>query len=255
MKTIRITWLITLAVTAISLTWADDNEATKKDMAHLQGEWSLQSGIADGFPIPDTMVPNSKRVCKGAEVTATVGGQLVMRAKITIDPSKKPKTIDYDVIEGPTKGKKHFGIYELDGDTFKSCFGAPGAERLTEFTSKPGDKRTSTVWKRAKPTSQPEQKRQANSNPTIDELFKKFQAENRVALAPAMTGPYFQDALLNAASEGDDSKVRELLEAGHEVEVQSAEGSTPLMLACYGDRKIAAIRSRDRASSIPSWLI
>ncbi len=68
-----------------------------------------------------------------------------MKARITIDPSKKPKTIDYDVIDGPTKGKRHLGIYELDGDTFKSCFGAPGAERPTDFTSKPGDGRTSTV--------------------------------------------------------------------------------------------------------------
>ncbi|HYT61420.1 MAG TPA: TIGR03067 domain-containing protein [Haliangiales bacterium] len=145
MKTISTTLLIVLAASAISLAWAEDNEATRKDMAQLQGEWSMVSGTADGFPIPDTMLPNSKRVCKGDELTATVGGQLVMKARITIDPSKKPKTIDYDVIDGPTKGKRHLGIYELDGDTFKSCFGAPGAERPTDFTSKPGDGRTSTV--------------------------------------------------------------------------------------------------------------
>ncbi len=158
MKTIRTTLLIALAVTAISIAWAEDNEATKKDLVRLQGEWSMVSGVADGFPIPETMLPNSKRVCKGDELTATVGGQLVMRAKITIDPARKPKKIDYDVIEGPTKGKKHLGIYALEGDTFKSCFGAPGAERPADFTSKPGDKRTSTVWKRAKPGSKPEQK-------------------------------------------------------------------------------------------------
>ena len=81
-----------------------------------------------------------------------------MKAKIAIDPSKKPKTIDYEVTDGPTKGKKHWGIYELDGDTLKSCFGAPGAERPTDYTSKPGDKRTSTVWKRAKATAPAEQK-------------------------------------------------------------------------------------------------
>jgi uncharacterized protein (TIGR03067 family) len=158
MKTIRTTLLIALAVTAISIVWAEDNEATKKDIAQLQGEWLMVSGTADGFPIPPDMIPNSKRVCKGDELTAIVGGQLVMKAKITIDPSKKPKTIDYDVIDGPTKGKKHLGIYELDGDTLKSCFGAPGAERPTDFTSKPGDKCTSTVWKRAKADTKPEQK-------------------------------------------------------------------------------------------------
>ena len=81
-----------------------------------------------------------------------------MKAKITIDPTKKPKTIDYQVIDGPTKGKKHLGIYELAGDTLKSCFGAPGAERPTDFTSKPGDKHTATVWKRAKAAAPAETK-------------------------------------------------------------------------------------------------
>jgi hypothetical protein len=52
--------------------------------------------------------------------------------------------------DGFTKGKKQLGIYELDGDTFKSCFGAPGAERPKDFTSQPGDKQTSSVWKREK---------------------------------------------------------------------------------------------------------
>lgn len=105
MKSIRTTLLIALAVVIIPIVWAEENGVTKKDMSHLQGEWSMVSGTADGFSIPDAMLPNSKRVCKGDELTATVGGQLVMKAKITIDASKQPKTIDYDVIDGPTKGK------------------------------------------------------------------------------------------------------------------------------------------------------
>ena len=150
MKTIRTTVLIAVAVAAIPLAWAEDNQAVKKEMAQLQGEWRMVSGTADGFSIPSEMIPNSKRVCKGDELTATVGGQLVMKARIAIDPSGKPKTIDYDVIDGPTKGKKQLGIYELEGDTVKFCFGSPGAERPPDFTSKAGDGRTLSVWKRKK---------------------------------------------------------------------------------------------------------
>jgi uncharacterized protein (TIGR03067 family) len=150
--------MIGLAILQISQARAEDTKATKKDMGQLQGEWSMVSGVADGYSIPDTMLPNSRRICKGDEITATVGGQLMMKSKITIDPSKKPKTIDYQVIEGPTKGKKHLGIYELEGNTFKSCFGAPGAERPTDFTSKQGDGRTSSVWKREKAATNPESK-------------------------------------------------------------------------------------------------
>src|ERR1041385_5627335 len=146
MKKIRNTLLIALATVALLSASAQDDPVVKKDLAQLQGEWSMVSGTADGYPIPDDMLPNSKRVCKGDELTATVGGQLVMKARITIDPAKKPKTIDYQVFDGPTKGKTHLGIYEIEGDTMKSCFAAPGATRPTDFTSKLGDKRTSTVW-------------------------------------------------------------------------------------------------------------
>lgn len=138
MKRIRSLLLIALTVAAISSALAESNEAAKKDLAKLQGEWSMVSGIADGYPIPDTMLSNSKRICKGDELTAIVGGQLIMKARITLAPSKQPKTIDYDVSAGPNSGKKLLGIYQLDGDTFKSCFGAPGAERPKRLRERTG---------------------------------------------------------------------------------------------------------------------
>jgi len=153
MRTIRIAFLIGLAAATISSAWAAEKEAVKKDMAQLQGEWLMVSGSADGYPVPDGMLGRSKRVCKGDELSVIVGGQPFMKAKITIDPTKKPKTIDYLMTEGFTKGKTQLGIYELDGDTLKSCFAGPGDERPTDFTCKPGDHRTLSVWKRQKETA------------------------------------------------------------------------------------------------------
>ena len=159
MKTLRNALLIGLSAFVISQARAEESEATKRDMAQLQGEWSMVSGSGDGQPLPEEMRKLMKRVCKGDETTALMAGQIYFKAKITIDPSKKPKTIDYRMTEGFTKGKTQLGIYELDGDTLKSCFGAPGAERPTDFTSKPGDGRTASVWKRdKKATPAPEQK-------------------------------------------------------------------------------------------------
>ena len=136
---------------------AAENPPVTNDLAQLQGTWTMVSGSADGQAMPDEMLKQMKRVCKGDETTTTTGGQVFMKAKITIDPSKRPKTIDYEMIEGFTKGKKQLGIYEVDGDTFKSCFGAAGADRPKDFTSRPGDQRTSSVWKREKETA-PKQK-------------------------------------------------------------------------------------------------
>jgi uncharacterized protein (TIGR03067 family) len=134
----------------VSSARAEDNDAVKADLAKFQGEWSMVSGFADGQAMPDAMLATAKRVCKEDETTVTVGGQLILKAKFTIDPSKKPKTIDYQVTDGPTKGKKHLGIYEVDKDSLKFCFGSPDAERPTALESKPGDGRTFSVWKRAK---------------------------------------------------------------------------------------------------------
>ncbi len=153
MKSIRTVLLASLVVAVVSLARAQEKSSTNSALAELQGEWSMVSGIADGYHLPPEMLANSRRVCKGDELTATIAGQLVMKAKITVDASRKPKTIDYQVLEGPTKGSKHLGIYEVEGDTMKSCFGAPGAERPADYTSKQGDMRTSTVWKRDKPAA------------------------------------------------------------------------------------------------------
>ena len=127
MKTIQLVLVIILAIATSSPAWADESEAIKKDMARLQGEWSIVSGSADGEPVPESMLKQMKRVCKGDETTTTMAGQIFMKAKITIDPSKQPKTIDYQMTEGFTQGQKQLGIYEVNGDTFKACFGKPGA--------------------------------------------------------------------------------------------------------------------------------
>ena len=151
MKTIRIAFLLGLVAVTVSPAWTAESEAATKDLARLQGDWTMVSGSADGQPMPEPMLKQMKRSCKGDETTVAMAGRIFFKAKITLEPSKQPKTIDYEMTEGLTKGKKQLGIYEVEGDTLKSCFGKPGAERPADFTSKPGDGRTLSVWKRAKP--------------------------------------------------------------------------------------------------------
>jgi uncharacterized protein (TIGR03067 family) len=137
---------------AVALLVAADaaQEAVKKDLEQLQGEWSMVSGESNGQEFADQVFKTAKRVCKGNETTVTVGERLILKATITINPSKEPKNIDYDVREGDTKGRIIRGIYELDGDTVKFCFSAPGGERPTDFTAKAGSNRTLSTWKRTK---------------------------------------------------------------------------------------------------------
>src|SRR3954468_23823996 len=106
MKTIKIRLLTILIAMIISSAWTEESDAIKKDMARLQGEWSMVSGLADGQAMPPEMAKQMKRVCKGDVTTTKMGEEVFMKAKFAIDPSKTPKTIDYQMIDGLTKGKK-----------------------------------------------------------------------------------------------------------------------------------------------------
>jgi uncharacterized protein (TIGR03067 family) len=137
-------------IAVFALVSADAQDTVKKMMAQLEGEWSLVSGEANGLSMPKETVNSGKRIAKDGQTTITIGGQIYFKAKFNIDPTKKPKAIDYIMTAGPTTGKTHLGIYELDGDTVKFCFAAPGGDRPTEFTAKEGSQRTLSVWKRDK---------------------------------------------------------------------------------------------------------
>jgi uncharacterized protein (TIGR03067 family) len=118
---------------------ADD----KEDKEKLQGEWvSLKRESAGKSQILTRDSPlYHKFNFEGDKVTCTAfspdpGGTFA------IDSSKKPKTIDYTTATGFLME----GIYELNGDTLKLCFGNPN-ERPTEFKSKGNKRPTESEFK------------------------------------------------------------------------------------------------------------
>jgi uncharacterized protein (TIGR03067 family) len=125
-------------------------DAAKKELARLEGEWSMVLGEIGGQPLPEAYVKGAKRMAKGNEITVIIGGQMFFKATITVDPSKQPRTIDYAMTDGPSKGKTQYGIYQFDGDNLRFCFAAPGKERPTTFATKAGDDNTLSLWKKAK---------------------------------------------------------------------------------------------------------
>src|SRR4051812_48736561 len=75
------------------------------DLKKLQGEWSMVSGEREGDALPAAYISAGKRVVHGEDLTVTFGDELFMKAKISIDESKTPKTIDYAVSAGANDGK------------------------------------------------------------------------------------------------------------------------------------------------------
>jgi uncharacterized protein (TIGR03067 family) len=125
---------------------ADD---AKDEMKKLEGTWLVVSGENDGEKFPDEAAKSMKAIVKGDKVTIYMGDKVVGEATYTVDPTKKPKTMDTTSTMGPDKGKKSLAIYEFDGDTLKICF-TEGDERPKELTGKKGSKCFLIVYKREK---------------------------------------------------------------------------------------------------------
>jgi uncharacterized protein (TIGR03067 family) len=127
---------------------ADDKKAdATKDQEKLQGDWTLQSGERDGEAFPEDLVKALKRNITGDKYVVTRDGETLAKGTFTLDAGQKLKTIDIK-LEGVDKPVQ--GIYEVEGDTFKLCYAAPGEARPKEFATKAGTGVTLAVWKKAK---------------------------------------------------------------------------------------------------------
>ena len=150
MKLAHMTICVVIGTLVTTGAAAQSDSAAKADVARLQGVWSMVAAESDGQRFTGLMLAGSRRVAIGNETTVHIGGALFMKANFAVDPSKKPKAIDYKVTGGATAGKTQLGIYDVRGDTVQFCFAEPGTARPVDFTAAPGSKRMCSVWKREK---------------------------------------------------------------------------------------------------------
>jgi uncharacterized protein (TIGR03067 family) len=139
-----------LIVSVGLLVGADDaKDDVKKDQDKMQGTWKLVSGEQNGEAIPEDVLKTGKLVVTGDKYTIKFADYDAEGTQ-KIDPTKKPKTIDSMNTGGQGQGQTFQGIYEVHDETLKQCFGEPGGDRPTEFTTKSGNGRYMFVWKKAK---------------------------------------------------------------------------------------------------------
>ncbi|HEV3120558.1 MAG TPA: TIGR03067 domain-containing protein [Isosphaeraceae bacterium] len=125
-----------------------DSDKAKSDLDRLQGSWTCVSMERNGKPIPPESYKDGLLVMDGDTFTYTQGKQLVSRGKRVLHPETNPKGFDDQHSEGRFKGKTYFGIYEIQGDQFKTCNGSLGQERPKAFETKPGTGLLLIVYKR-----------------------------------------------------------------------------------------------------------
>lgn len=139
--------LVSVATTAVALA---DDEQVKKDLKAFEGTWQYTAQEADGKEtdremlkaVTITVAPDGKWEVKHEGTTFLAG-------TVKLDPSKKPKAADWTITtEGELKGKTALGIYDVDKETWRHCFGFD--KRPEKFESKDGSKVTNAVLKRVK---------------------------------------------------------------------------------------------------------
>lgn len=141
-----------VALSAIAMAADSAEEAIKKEQKRYEGTWKVVSLEVDGNKSEEEDAKKIS-VVNGADGTWTlrVDGKDATKGTSTIDPSKKPKTIDLLPTEGDDKDKVFLGIYEIEENTRKLCLAPTGMARPTEFTSKSGTQHILVTFEREKP--------------------------------------------------------------------------------------------------------
>lgn len=106
----------------------------KKELARLQGNWTLRLTQSDAWPVPigkgpDKTGQGSERRWRieGSEIAWTAPDGQEVKATFTIDPSKVPRRIDLAFISGPNKGDDCIGVYEwVESGDLWLCMVDPG---------------------------------------------------------------------------------------------------------------------------------
>jgi uncharacterized protein (TIGR03067 family) len=122
------------------------------DSQKLQGTWTITSLQMEGSQVPST---GGQIIVKGSTfITLAMGGEYA--GTVSFDESSTPKHFDLTFTEGPHKGKKSLGIYELHGDDWKLCLALAGINRRPKtFATHKGDGFALETLKRGAPAPAP----------------------------------------------------------------------------------------------------
>ena len=147
-----------LYMACASLALAEDgkDEAIRQDREQIAGRWRIVELHSGGNRVADEDAQKLTVVNEpDGDWSLHSEGEEISHGTSTLDPTKRPKTIDFTPLEGDDKGKLYLGIYELGEQTRKMCFAPPGEPRPTEFTSPPGSQHVLVIYER-EPAKAPE---------------------------------------------------------------------------------------------------
>ncbi|MFM8933979.1 MAG: TIGR03067 domain-containing protein [Gemmataceae bacterium] len=114
-------------------------EAIRQDHAMIQGKWKVTRLIDDGKESHDHDL-HKIFVINGNDGSWSLvaDGKPIAKGPSNIDPTAKPKTIDFHIIEANGKRVDFQGIYELGAIKRKICFASRDKGRPKTFEAPKG---------------------------------------------------------------------------------------------------------------------
>jgi uncharacterized protein (TIGR03067 family) len=110
--------------------------ADEKALKELAGKYKAVSVEKAGTPVPKEFAEKIVVTIKDDTMTVDLGG-IEKKAKIKVDPTKKPAHIDLTPDDGGEKGKTFPGLYKLDKDELTIVF-SEKSDRPKDLTSEGG---------------------------------------------------------------------------------------------------------------------
>src|SRR5438128_3567307 len=91
------------ALAAFCLT-PEPDDAAKKDLAKLEGTWTLVAMEVDGKAVPEAKLVSASLTIRGDKYSLTSRNKL-HEVEMKLDASKSPKEIDMTFLDGPNKAR------------------------------------------------------------------------------------------------------------------------------------------------------
>jgi uncharacterized protein (TIGR03067 family) len=152
--------LVVAVMAAGSVTAAGAEPKANDDLAALQGNWKPLQCEFEGTPQMTADVMKQVTVVfdkneyylyfKDKNRDGQPKALVLALLTVTLDPTTSPKSIHFEFKDGPLKGQKRHGIYELAGNQLKLCYGPADRPKPTEFKSPANSGYFLETWARQK---------------------------------------------------------------------------------------------------------
>jgi uncharacterized protein (TIGR03067 family) len=146
----RAALILALVSTALLLpqAMALPGDLPREEMEKLTGNWTVVSANKGGKAIEGEELRAMKVLISGNRLTIKSVTRDDIAIIVRVDPTKMPSTIDFSPLRGGLETEMVQGIYLLEGDSLKICFGRDPKERPADFAT--GEARAVLELKRDK---------------------------------------------------------------------------------------------------------